>query len=126
MNSVEYLDSLRGFTASTYPPEPIDTTTIDTSSTGIMDFLIPEDVLVHPNPFTDAFQLRLNLTSGADLHIQLLDITGKLVADLGRKRFPAGNQLSSYNLNESVNPGLYHLVITDSNGGRLVKKVMRQ
>jgi hypothetical protein len=128
VNSVEYLDSLRGFTASTYPPEPEDTTTnpVDTSQTGILDILIPDEVLVQPNPFTDAFQVRLNLNSAADLNIQLLDITGKLIHDFGRKRFYTGNQLSSYNLNASVKPGLYHLVITDSDGGRLVKKVIRQ
>jgi hypothetical protein len=128
VNSVEYLDSLRSFTASTFPPEPEDTTTnpVDTSQTGILDILNPEDMLVQPNPFTDAFQVQLNLTSATDLHIQLLDITGKLITDFGRKRFSLGNQLSSYSLNVSIKSGLYLLVITDSKGGRLVKKVMRQ
>ena len=128
VNTVEYLDSLRDFTLSTFPPDPVDTTTnpVDTSSTGIMDILIPEDLMVQPNPFTDAFQVRINLTSPAVLHVQLLDITGKLVADLGIRHFSAGNQLSSFNLGNAIRPGLYHLVIMDANGGRMVKKVVKQ
>lgn len=128
VNSVEYLDSIRGFTQSTPLPEPEDTTTnpIDTTSAGILDFLIPDDFGVQPNPFTDGFQIRLSLKASANLHVQLLDITGKMVADLGRKQLSAGDQLWACHFNDPVKPGLYHLVITDAAGGRLVKKVVKQ
>ncbi|MCF8277876.1 MAG: T9SS type A sorting domain-containing protein [Flavobacteriales bacterium] len=129
VNTVEYLDSLRDFTASTFPPEPVDTTSnpADTTSSGIFDILTPENIAVHPNPFTESFQIRLNLPEAAILHVQVLDITGKMVADLGIRRLSAGSQLWNCDLSSyAISSGLYHLVISDSNGGRLVKKMVRQ
>lgn len=127
VNTVEYLDSIRGFTTSTFPPDPIDTTTTDTTTSGIFDVLAPDDIHLNPNPFTDAFELRLKLNSSSLLRLQLVDITGKLVADLGYRQLAAGNQVWRCNLSQyALKPGLYHLVITDQSGGRLVRKVVRQ
>lgn len=128
VNTVEYLDSIRGFTVSTFPPEPEDTTSnpTDTTTASIYDILVPEDLRLRPNPFTDELSVLLNLSKAATLQLQVFDITGKMVADLGRKQLSTGTQIWNINVNRyALKPGLYHLVITDANGARLVKKIVR-
>lgn len=128
VNTVEYLDSIRGFTLSTFPPDPIDTTgTVDTTSSGIFDLLRTADISVWPNPFSEAFQVRMNLLEPVTLQLQLFDITGKMVADLGKRALNAGPQQWSCELGEhALTSGLYHLVISDDSGARMVTKVVRQ
>lgn len=127
VNSVEYLDSIRGFTIGT-PYEPEDTTgnPVDTTGTsGILDVLKAADFSVHPNPFHDFLNLKMNLLEGARLNATIYDITGKQVAVLGSASLPVGPQVWRLNTGQlGLKPGMYHLVITDEFGGRLVKKVV--
>lgn len=128
VNTVEYLDSIRGFTLGTLPPEPEDTTTTeptDTTASGISDIISAELTDVYPNPITSDFQLRFYLGAAATFQLQLIDVTGKMVAYLGRKRFTAGNKVWTCSVGSAgLKPGLYHLVLSDSNGARLAKKVV--
>ncbi|MGK0385165.1 MAG: hypothetical protein ACJAVL_001921 [Bacteroidia bacterium] len=70
--------------------------------------------------------VRLNLKKAAALSLSLFDITGKMVADLGRKNLTTGSHLLQYDMSQfGLKPGMYHLVISDDSGGRIVKKMMR-
>lgn len=128
VNSVEYLDSIRGFTIGTPYVEPEDTTgnPVDTTGTsGILDVLQKADVSVHPNPFNEFLSIKMNLLQGTRLNAAVFDITGKQVAILGTTSLPAGYQVWQLNIGQlGLKPGMYHLVITDAYGGRLVKKVV--
>jgi hypothetical protein len=130
VSTVEYLDSIRGFTLGTLLPEPEDTTTTEptdtTTTSGIYDVLVPEQITIHPNPFLSELNVRLNLKKAAALSLSLFDITGKMVADLGRKNLTTGSHLLQYDMSQfGLKPGMYHLVISDDSGGRIVKKMMR-
>ncbi len=127
VNTVEYLDSIRGVTIGT-PYEPEDTTgnpTDTTGTSGILDALNENDLSVHPNPFNEFLTVKMNLLEGAKLDASLFDIQGRQVATIGPRSLPAGVQTWSFNTGQlGLKPGLYHLVITDQFGGRLVRKVV--
>lgn len=128
VNTVEYLDSIRGFTLSTFPPEPEDTTgnPIDTTSTGIQDILTPNDVKVRPNPFKDDFTLSLNLSKPATLQLHIMDKMGRTVVEFKPKAFSAGSQLWNSDLSGTeLKAGIYHLIITDSSGWPTTKRIVR-
>jgi hypothetical protein len=131
VSSVEYLDSLRGFTLSTPLPEPVDTTQVDTTiidSTGLgmLDDVLFGQMLVSPNPFADELMMHLQLARPATLRAELYGIMGQRVAYLGRRTFAAGQHNWGISIEGmSLPAGIYHLVLTDDDGHRMVRKLMR-
>jgi hypothetical protein len=131
VSSVEYLDSLRGFTLSTPLPEPVDTTQVDTTiidSTGLgmLNDVLFGQMLVSPNPFADELMMHLQLARPATLRAELYGIMGQRVAYLGRRTFATGQHNWGIAIEDMGLPaGIYHLVLTDDDGHRMVRKLMR-
>lgn len=129
INTVEYLDSIRGFTPSTFPPEPEDTTSnpTDTTAASIEDLMGIEEVSIQPNPFSESFDVWISANSNKRLNVVLFDITGKLVAEVGQ--FQLSPNANFINVNTSafgLKPGMYQLVLSDDSGGRLVRKLIKK
>ena len=131
VNAIEYLDSLRGFTLSTPLPIPVDTTvvdttTIDSTGLGMLDNALFGQVQVSPNPFTDALMMHLQLERPATMRAEIYGIMGQRVADLGSRTFAVGaHQWRMAVDGMALPPGIYHLVVTDGDGHRMVRKVVR-
>lgn len=79
-------------------------------------------VAISPNPAKSEVSVRLTLNEKQDnVQLRLMDITGKVVAELGRfSTLTAGEHNLQYNLN--VQPGMYFLSL-DSNQGQKTEKI---
>lgn len=127
INSVEYLDSIRGFTQSSLPPDPVDTTTTDTTSAGILNQLNPEDITVIPNPFKDQFSVHFNLPQDMMVSMQLFDNLGRMVADLGKRTIVAQSGIWNQSLQSmSLPSGIYHLLVTGDEGSFKMVKIVKE
>lgn len=128
INTVEYLDSIRGFNQSTFPPEPEDTTSnpTDTTTASIEDLMGIEEISIQPNPFSESFDVWINSNSNKKLYLELFDITGKRVATIGQFQLSPNANFVSVNASDfALKPGMYHLVVSDDTGGRLVRKIIK-
>lgn len=68
---------------------------------------------IYPNPITEHATVELNLPAAADVHIQVLSLTGKVVVN-DRRAFTAGTTQHILNLSE-VSSGVYLVRITAGN-----------
>lgn len=114
VSTVEYLDSLRGFTVGTVP-NPL----------GMNDADPLTAVSVYPNPATSEFVVRFNSETPVTYGLKLMDIAGRSVVDLGNRTLLSGDhtwRIATGGL--GLQSGVYHLVITTTDGRRSVQKVM--
>jgi uncharacterized delta-60 repeat protein len=85
------------------------------------------DCIVFPNPATDKIQLHYILNHEAEITIQLLDITGKVISTFIQKenRNP-GVYLEKFSLPTSLTKGLYaiHFETGGENQGKLLKIIV--
>ncbi|HHT02958.1 MAG TPA: Omp28-related outer membrane protein, partial [Bacteroidales bacterium] len=98
-------------------------TTSQTKGFGYGDYIGIEEVLVeknvsvnvYPNPVRDIANLEISLNSSSDAAIQVVDMLGRNIIDLGTKSMKAGQntiQLNTSNLNN----GMYFVKVSTDNG----------
>jgi ligand-binding sensor domain-containing protein len=74
-------------------------------------------IRAYPVPCADVLTTTVHLTTDTELHAQLIDATGKVVAEQRRGRMPAGSHSLTWNVDQLV-PGLYGCrVITGAQQG---------
>jgi len=88
-----------------------DTTTIDVAE--IMQEL-HIDMMVYPNPANDRVTIGFNHHESGKVQIQLMDVTGALVAEIEERNFGVGKQSVEWNA-ASVNRGMYFVRIICGN-----------
>ena len=71
------------------------------------------DAVLYPNPANERTMIKLNLQEQTDIRIELFDISGKTLIDLGTKRFYVGKSQISLNT-ENLAAGLYYCKITSA------------
>lgn len=77
---------------------------------------------VYPNPASDYVNVGFKLTSNSLVSINILDITGKVVATLANNaNILAGNFNNNYSLN-GIKPGLYFVTINTNVGSSISQK----
>lgn len=73
---------------------------------------------IYPNPANQYIYIQTEITGEDDYSLQLIDYTGRVVKSVQT------NQLSEFSMDISdINPGLYTLIIDNSNKNRIVKKI---
>ncbi|MFZ4414072.1 MAG: T9SS type A sorting domain-containing protein [Bacteroidales bacterium] len=110
--------------ALTTPPQTYD---IDTLHFVVQQFtgLLPEGEAaqkpeIYPNPLTTTLNIRLKNNSEADFSIVVYGVLGQKI-----KSIPKINQRLSLDISE-LKDGIYFMVITDSDHGRWVEKIIKK
>ena len=95
-----------------------------TSSTAVNDLSQNKfDVNVFPNPVSDYLELVYTLSERSTVSVKLIDLSGKMVADLLNETQPAGNQTMNLKLPDGLGKGIYFLR-TNFNNDQIVKKIV--
>jgi len=77
---------------------------------------------VYPNPIKNNLNLKLNSDSNRLLSIEMIDLSGRKVADFGRKII--GGEAELHFDVSHITSGNYSLIITDDKGNSTVSKVV--
>ncbi|MBI1288403.1 MAG: T9SS type A sorting domain-containing protein [Flavobacteriales bacterium] len=133
VNSIEYLDSIRGFTLASLPPNPVDTTTVDTTTTdttgtsGIWDFPSAlHDLRVAPNPFNGELIVFIDADKNATVNLSLWDLLGRCIStNLTPSNTVSAGQNMLWVNTEGIKPGTYQLIITEKSGQRHALRVLK-
>lgn len=88
----------------------------ETSSTGV------NDLLVYPVPVTELATVTFDLTSPADVTLELLDLAGRTILTEHRGVLPPGKQQLMLNTSEVVQ-GAYVLLLSNGNG-KLARQIV--
>lgn len=122
ISTIEYLDSIRGFTTATLPPDPVDTT-----GTGIME--LPSalrDIRVAPNPFNGELMVMIDANRNAALNMSLWDLRGRCISSKLNANGTATIGSNMYWINtEGILPGAYQLIVTEESGQRHALRVLK-
>ncbi len=74
--------------------------------------ITPEDIRfeAYPSPFTEVLQVSYSIPSDAQIQLSLLDVQGRVVAELGNRFYESGNYQWSINPQEyKLTPGVYQV-----------------
>jgi hypothetical protein len=86
----------------------------DTTGTGIQSFESELNLNIFPNPVVDKINIHLNNTSIINnTNISLIDLSGKIVANLANNIQLTSNSVLSYDRPSNLNTGLYILQISN-------------
>ena len=77
-----------------------------------------------PNPFVKQLSLNLRLESSLSMHLEILDIQGRAIQSEPEKRYPPGNHILTFDLDDEP-PGIYLLKLT-TEGQIFSTKVIKQ
>ena len=109
-----------------------DTTILDFElmpATGIEDISTKFSIHAYPNPFDDLTYLRLNLSEGSDITIDILDLSGRNVIRLCDRYLDSGNYYFEWNGNNEVGEkmagGIYFYIFKSEDkieSGKLILK----
>lgn len=79
---------------------------------------------VYPNPVADRLLIDFSLEQGTEVLLEVFDATGRRLAMPWSGYLPAGAQQIAADAS-SWGPGFYWLTVSDANGGRLTRKVVK-
>jgi plastocyanin len=68
-----------------------------------------KNLKVYPNPVKDVMSVSFFVPSYAEVHIELFDVTGRIVQDLADKYYSPGKYTENYRLN-NLQPGRYFIL----------------
>jgi hypothetical protein len=85
------------------------------STLAVDEFSLNRQVAIYPNPVTDTFTIKTNVTS-----LNIYDITGKLVIEF-RGQFRAGEEFNISNLNK----GIYLIELKNEVGQKSNSKLIK-
>lgn len=79
---------------------------------------------VQPNPVQEVLMANFSLNESTNIQVSITDLTGKVLSTLQMDQLPIGDQQIQI---ESAHwqPGVYFVVMSDSNGGFLTRKVIK-
>jgi flagellar hook assembly protein FlgD len=91
-------------------------------STSVGSAVVPSmNVLkAYPNPFVETATFEVNTAEGSNVMIEVMDYTGKKVAELNNSQLSAGTHKFEWN-GANVASGLYFARITSGNDVQIVK-----
>lgn len=92
------------------------------SATSVNNIASVSNIKTYPNPVRDNLSIDINADNASDMNIRVLDITGKVVVDLGSNRIETGMNTISVNT-ASLESGVYNVHIS-SNEGSEVKRII--
>ncbi|MGB0402898.1 MAG: Omp28-related outer membrane protein [Salibacteraceae bacterium] len=92
------------------------------SATSVNNIASVSNIKTYPNPVNNNLSIDINADNASDMDIRVLDITGKVVIDLGSNRIETGMNTISVNTS-SLETGVYNVHIS-SNEGSEVKRII--
>ena len=76
-----------------------------------------EDFNIYPNPINTTATIEYNLLKNSKVNLELLDVTGKQLAEIFQQNQPAGKHQFEINADQyHLNPGVYILKVSLDNG----------
>ncbi|WP_207424791.1 T9SS type A sorting domain-containing protein [Desertivirga brevis] len=99
-------------TASTVPAKPAQQ----------QDLKIVSNVKVYPNPVAEQLNLTYNVNKDSNVTIKIMDVLGNEIATLLSQKMSAGEQTSSFNINNKLNSGYYFIRLVVGNE-TIVKRI---
>lgn len=77
---------------------------------------------VFPNPVRDGFRISTNVTSNELFTIELFDVNGRMISELGQERFELGLS-KEYQLPANLASGTYFVSVTSGRGRSVIRLV---
>ena len=87
------------------------------TSTDVSDVIAANDLQLYPNPARDAATLTLNVVKASDITIQVIDMTGRIVANVANSNFAAGTHKVDISTGD-LPSGIYNVKIQTEEGSR--------
>lgn len=87
----------------------VDTMVTISPMVGLSEGLPGTEITVSPNPFSDAVRIQMDLTAAAPIDLQVLDLEGRLVAQLVRDERQSGRHAFQWRPDQGVTAGIYFL-----------------
>lgn len=91
------------------------------TGTGITEHTQASSVNVYPNPFKNAFNIKVNVETPGDVKISVFDITGKLVEEKNFEQAASGTL--SYTSASNLNSGMYFVKVQANNKEEVIKVI---
>jgi hypothetical protein len=82
-------------------------------------------ISLFPNPVNENFTVTFNQNTSALFNFELIDITGRKLKILSENE-PVSKQKNVLLKLENIQPGIYFLKITNDQGTRIIKKIIKQ
>lgn len=86
------------------------------------DLKIVSNVKVYPNPVAEQLNLTYNVNKDSNVTIKIMDVLGNEIATLLSQKMSAGEQTSSFNINNKLNSGYYFIRLIVGNE-TIVKRI---
>ncbi|WP_207532914.1 T9SS type A sorting domain-containing protein [Desertivirga arenae] len=86
------------------------------------DLKIVSNVKVFPNPVAEQLNLTYNVNKDSNVTIKIMDVLGNEIATLLSQKMNAGEQTSSFNINNKLNSGYYFIRLIVGNE-TIVKRI---
>jgi plastocyanin len=85
-----------------------------------------DDFMVYPVPATDNIRMSFTLRKQGYVSINMIDMTGKVVANILSESQNSGTHEKVYSFDQSIKPGVYFLRIQPDTGAPVVKQIIVQ
>lgn len=85
----------------------VNTTANPAKTAAQPDLKVVSNVKVYPNPVAEQLNLTYNVSKDSNVTIKIMDILGNEIATLLSQKMQAGEQTSSFNINNKLNSGYY-------------------
>jgi len=95
-----------------------------TKPSGIETGIKPGSLIVKPNPFTNEISVSFYNISSPLMHIEITDVAGRMVRDMGLKQIINGKNEFIFSLDE-LKPGTYLLRMNDG-GRQFTRKMIKE
>ncbi len=79
---------------------------------------------VQPNPVQDAFWVNFSLRENADIYLEIQDVAGRTIENQQFDNLNVGAQQIALNAS-NWQPGIYFVVLRDTNGGVMTRKLVK-
>ena len=81
---------------------------------------------VYPNPSSNRINIEVLISRGKSIDFRIFDLSGRvLIDDLPTKTYQKEGKFKEEMDISSLNPGLYLLVLTDNEGARMTKRIVK-
>ena len=85
-----------------------------------------ENVNVYPNPASGIVNMEVILSRGKSIDYRIFDLSGRLlVDDMPTRKYPKEGKYTEKMDVSGLTPGLYLLVLTDDEGARMTKRIVK-
>ncbi|NDP21632.1 MAG: peptidoglycan DD-metalloendopeptidase family protein [Paludibacter sp.] len=82
-----------------------------------------KDIAIYPNPFINLLNIKLNIEKESNLQIDLIDLSGRKIANLFQGMQKVGLTSLNLNIQDDIKQGMYFLKIKIENNSKLITAI---